>query len=195
MLIDKIIQRGNTYKEWIGIVETDFFRGGRTLEDQIRAADTGHLRCFGPSDSNDPDESNLTPSEQQARAALTDEGWDIFKKIVRAARKTKSCTVLRASGRLSRIVWYVSQAGTINWTVTGELSGVSPNIAKRDIDLLANRSGSWPLVRTSRDEQKHGAAAVYSRVDQLLSVIPKRIAGRRVVSSQFKCEGWPLHAD
>jgi DNA-binding NtrC family response regulator len=51
-LIDQVLHRGNTYQEWVGIVETDFFAAGRTPQFQLSDADRSHIRCYGPSSPN-----------------------------------------------------------------------------------------------------------------------------------------------
>ncbi|HEV2991144.1 MAG TPA: sigma 54-interacting transcriptional regulator [Candidatus Angelobacter sp.] len=153
MLIDMLAQRGPTYKHWVRIVATSFFATGRTFEEQIRSADTGHDRCFGPSSAEDPEESNFTPSEREARNALKPEGWQAFKRLAASAPKTKSGSVVRASVRLSRVIWYLSQSDSITWPIAAKLSDVSPNIAIQDLKILANQRG--PSLIRCVDEGKH----------------------------------------
>lgn len=159
MLIDMLAQRGPTYKHWVRIVATSFFATGRTLEEQIRGADTGHIRCFGPSSVDDPEESNLTPSEREARNVLTPEGWHAFKRLVASAPKTKSGSVVRASVRLSRIIWYLAQSNSITWTIAAKLSDVSYSIAVQDLKILAQPSGPALVSRKTEGKARNGVDA------------------------------------
>jgi DNA-binding NtrC family response regulator len=163
-LIDLVLQRGHSYREWVGIVETDFFTSGQSLEEQIREADAGHVRSFGPSHSDDPDESDLTESEREASNVLTAEGWHELRRLIGLASKTKSSRVIRVSVRLSRIVWYLAHSDCISWPVAGQLSRVGEVTAKRDLRALAAGTSPALITKATRPTHDHNKAELYEKV-------------------------------
>jgi len=165
-LIDQILKKGRTYKEWVGIVETDFFAAGQSLEEQIREADAGHARCMGPSENGDPNESDLTPSESKAKDALTAPGWEAFRRLLNLRQQpTKSTAVVRVSVRLSRIIWYLSVNDSITWNIAGLLSEVAEATAKKDLETLAGSNGPALIAKVTRSDRDRSKAEAYERVE------------------------------
>jgi hypothetical protein len=133
-----ILARGDTYWHWVRIFETKLYATGQSLVEEISNADSGH-RCFGSMPNVRLEENQLLPSERKALEVLTAEGWSIFKKLLADAPPTKSKDVLRVSVRLARVIWYVSQAETINVKILQDLTGVkSDQTARGDLAILAN---------------------------------------------------------
>ena len=137
-LLEMILARGDTYWHWVRIFETKLYATGQSLVEEISNADSGH-RCFGSMPNVRLEENQLLPSERKALEVLTAEGWSIFKKLLADAPPTKSKDVLRVSVRLARVIWYVSQAETINVKILQDLTGVkSDQTARGDLAILAN---------------------------------------------------------
>lgn len=171
-LLEMITSRGRTHLEWIGMVTAKFNPPARTFEQTIREADDGHPRRSAPSSPMDPPELNLTPSESAAKAALTAEGWEIFKEIVRHADGGNRGVPV--SVRLARIVWYLSRSGTVKPALVTELTGKTDNTSRQDLKRLAGeRDDDGPdesqcalIRRVQRD------SADYQRVDQYFVSTP-----------------------
>ena len=145
-LIEEILARGPSIKEWFRLISTDYFWTGESPIDRIKAADAG-FNCLGPSRADQP----LVPSEVRAKSVLRNpEGWELFRKLLSNAPNTKSPMVVRVAVRLARIVVYVAENGSVSKEEVAQLTDAkSENTAIGDLAVLANHDLASPRERKS----------------------------------------------
>ncbi|MBZ5505690.1 MAG: sigma 54-interacting transcriptional regulator [Acidobacteriia bacterium] len=140
-LFNIILQRGKTYKEWVGIVASDVFTGGphsaiSPLAEDICAA----------------------PCESEARLFLTQPGWEQLEKVVArlSGRKPFSRDGIRR--RLAQIICYVEQMPSIEIADAQALSQMSNTQARNDLRALC---ATGLLRKATKDSSRNNARAIY----------------------------------
>lgn len=174
-LLEVILSRGNTYQHWVGIIATPFFSEGQpvgSIARQIVEADVG-VQCAGYSKlslpkgrtkSSLPDSANLTPSEQEAKKALTVAGWELFCGVLKGEKPTQSARVLRISVRLARLVCFASRKGEVTKNDAVDM-GTKKSTAESDLKVLVRAR----LLRVRNVSAPANELKSYERVGEWFS--------------------------
>jgi DNA-binding NtrC family response regulator len=146
-LFSIILQRGKSYKEWVGIVASDVFTGG-------------------PHSSIAPllEDIEAAPAEAEARLWLNCKGWDRLESVVRQLSERKPFTQDGIRRRLAQVICYVAQMPSIKIADAQALSKMSNTQARNDLRALC---AAGLLLKSSATSSDSNSPAVYTKNGEL----------------------------